>query len=261
MSTRGQRVCQMNGGEANYLFAIKSFMKSQPYLIMVINLSISLFYFGYLIRIFDESLTEVSNQNFKPINNPVWLSIVTMTTVGYGDFYPKSSPSRLIGILCAFYGVYFVALFLIALTNLLIFDAPDERSYLMILSLSEKEELKMKAINVISSAFRHKQETLINPEKPAWIKDRLITFLTNLRLFNEQAKELRIQASVRTPEDNIRKEIGGMKDSLIDLKSMTTKMNNLFKEKNFKKKNSDKNTQDASSHDESSEDSKSSDAN
>ena len=74
-------------------------MIEKAYIVLFANLIISMFYFGYLIRIFDQGLTEASGQNFESITNPVWLAIVTMTTVGYGDFYPKSSPSRIMGIL------------------------------------------------------------------------------------------------------------------------------------------------------------------
>lgn len=98
MGTRAQRVCQMNGGNATYMFAIKSVMKDQPYMIMANNLMLSMFYFGYLMRLFDQDLSEISEHNFNDINNPVWMSIVTMTTVGYGDFFPKSTPSRIISL-------------------------------------------------------------------------------------------------------------------------------------------------------------------
>lgn len=157
MSPRAQRVCQMNGCYASYMFAVKSLMKDQPYLVLITNLVLSMFYFGYLIRIFDQDLGTASGQNFDSITNPVWLSIVTMTTVGYGDFFPKSVVSRIIGILCSFYGVYLVSLFVIALENLLLFDQSEERSYELISRLEDKEELKLEAINVITSAFRHKK--------------------------------------------------------------------------------------------------------
>ena len=53
--------------------------------------------------------------------NAFWVTIVTMTTVGYGDFYPKSHMGRLMGIIISLWGVFFVSLFVVSLTNLLNF--------------------------------------------------------------------------------------------------------------------------------------------
>ncbi|KAK3083887.1 hypothetical protein FSP39_004756 [Pinctada imbricata] len=47
---------------------------------------------------------------FPDIPRSIWWSIVTMTTVGYGDFYPKSGYGYVVGTLCAFCGVIILAL-------------------------------------------------------------------------------------------------------------------------------------------------------
>jgi len=39
-----------------------------------------------------------------------WWALITMTTVGYGDFYPQSTGGRIIGVLCAWTGLIFTAL-------------------------------------------------------------------------------------------------------------------------------------------------------
>ena len=96
MSTRAQRVCQMNGCYASYMFSIKCLMKEKAYQVLTTNLILSMFYFGYLIRIFDQVLSSASAKNFRPISNPVWQTIITMTTVGYGDFFSLSTESRII---------------------------------------------------------------------------------------------------------------------------------------------------------------------
>jgi hypothetical protein len=214
MSTRAQRVCQMNGCYSNYMFSIKCLMKDQAYVVLMSNLMMSMFYFGYLIRIFDQDLSEISGQNFDNILNPVWLSIVTMTTVGYGDFYPKSNPSRIVGILCSFYGVYLVSLFVIALENLLYFDQSEERSYELISRLEDKETLKLEAVNVITSAYRHKKTKELNPDNKKIILGKLKVFRKYLMNFQTIAKSIRGNYGMDTPTDRVRREIDDLRNSI-----------------------------------------------
>lgn len=50
-----------------------------------------------------------NNEGFSNIPIGFWWSVVTMTTVGYGDMYPKSSFGYIIGSLCAISGLLMVA--------------------------------------------------------------------------------------------------------------------------------------------------------
>ncbi|XP_061196589.1 potassium voltage-gated channel protein Shaw-like [Saccostrea echinata] len=51
-----------------------------------------------------------SNEEFNSIPDAWWFSIVTMTTVGFGDMVPRTSVGRVIGALCALSGVLFISL-------------------------------------------------------------------------------------------------------------------------------------------------------
>ena len=46
-----------------------------------------------------------ARHNFKNLTTAAWNVIITLTTVGYGDYYPQTNFGRLIGIITAFWGV------------------------------------------------------------------------------------------------------------------------------------------------------------
>ena len=61
--------------------------------------------------------TRSVNSSFQTIPNGFWYSIITMTTVGYGDVYPQTTLGRIIGALCALCGVLLIALTIPVISN------------------------------------------------------------------------------------------------------------------------------------------------
>jgi potassium intermediate/small conductance calcium-activated channel subfamily N protein 2 len=55
-SPRAQRVCQMAGCKATYMFAAKSLMKATPYTVLTISMFLSVAIMGYNLRIFERTL-------------------------------------------------------------------------------------------------------------------------------------------------------------------------------------------------------------
>jgi hypothetical protein len=86
----------------------------------------------------------------------MWNVIVTLATVGFGEFTLKTSLGRLVGLITAFWGTFIVSYFVVTVTNMLTFAAPEEKSYILLQRLHYKEELKEYAVNVLSRAFKHK---------------------------------------------------------------------------------------------------------
>lgn len=84
---------------------------------------------GYCLRIFERPLSIPSGQDFNMMSNTIWNVLVTMTTVGYGDYYPKTNMGRIIGLIIAFWGVFIVSLFVVSLSNMFEFDSGEMKAF------------------------------------------------------------------------------------------------------------------------------------
>jgi voltage-gated potassium channel len=54
---------------------------------------------------------------FASLWDGIWWAVVTVTTVGYGDLYPKTVQGRLIGMVLMFVGIGFLSLLTAAVAS------------------------------------------------------------------------------------------------------------------------------------------------
>lgn len=98
-------------------------MKTTPVrFILVFGLSIT-FLYAYSIKVIEGPVYKVSIHSqrhlidFTYLINCIWYTFITMSTVGYGDLYPKTTFGRLIGVLIALIGNCLVSLMIISLNS------------------------------------------------------------------------------------------------------------------------------------------------
>jgi hypothetical protein len=122
----------MNGCKATTLFGIKSVVKENPYVLMLIMFVLSALTSAYGMQVFERPLNIPSNQDFNSYWNSLWLVVVTMTTVGYGDLSPKSYGGRIVGMIVCIWGIFITSFFTVTLTNFLAFTPPENKAYLLL---------------------------------------------------------------------------------------------------------------------------------
>ncbi|KAK3585422.1 hypothetical protein CHS0354_020139 [Potamilus streckersoni] len=88
-------------------FTVKASAKELFLLILV--LLIGGLVFACLIY-YAEQVEENSKNSFPDIPSAFWWAVVTMTTIGYGDLYPRTALGYVVGIICAVCGLLMLAL-------------------------------------------------------------------------------------------------------------------------------------------------------
>ena len=119
----------MNGSEAKFHFAVKSILAEKPFNLIAFTSILCILMGAFALRIFERPLSKESEMDFSSYSNTVWCVVVTMTTVGYGDYYPVTIAGRMIGFVVCIWGIVSISLFVASTDIMLRFTQSEENSY------------------------------------------------------------------------------------------------------------------------------------
>jgi len=115
MSPSSIRISKLYGFTPGITYCIKSIFKDNPFSFIITIFLISLGMFSFAFRIAENVI--YSTTPLGTYGNMAWMTVVTMTTVGYGDYTPKTQLGRIIGALCVSWGVLIVSVMVVVLTR------------------------------------------------------------------------------------------------------------------------------------------------
>lgn len=103
---------------------------------------IQLLILGYGMRI-SEGNVQRENPHFPPTGfenyiNCFWCVFITMATVGYGDYYPKSVGGRAVSFLAAISGIIVNSLLIVSLSAYLTMQTCETSSHLTLIRLQHQ---------------------------------------------------------------------------------------------------------------------------
>ena len=120
-----KKVCKSYGFENSVLFTIKSNIEINPEATVSYIFILTLFVFAYIIRIFELPRFRLDgDDNFDSFFESIWLTVITLTTIGYGDVSPLTIPGKITTIILAFWGALIMALIVVVLYR--VFDLSDD---------------------------------------------------------------------------------------------------------------------------------------
>ncbi|CAD8077239.1 unnamed protein product [Paramecium sonneborni] len=149
-SNRVNRLCGIYQVEFGPHFIFKVAIRENPYSTLCGLFSLGIFMFSYQLEISERSLLrtsiEIGNYYTK---NSLWVCMITIFTVGYGDIYPTTELGRLSMTLGLFYGVALTSLF----TAILYADLQPFVSELKSITLLDKTNLKFQIRQAAENAL------------------------------------------------------------------------------------------------------------
>lgn len=119
------------------MFAIKAELKKRPFLMIGILFTMTLVYITSIVRTLEMYRLLVTYRpyasddgdsfDFAFFFNSLWLVLITMSTVGYGDAYPRTHAGRFFIIFACITGMLIVSLMVVSLTNLIEFTPEEQK--------------------------------------------------------------------------------------------------------------------------------------
>ncbi len=101
----------------------------------------------------EDSQTQLND--FRYLLNCIWYVLVTMATVGYGEYYPKTLIGRLVGILSALTGTIIVSILIISLQQMLKLSPLEMRTIEFVDRLSYKEMIKKESAAYMKLSYKY----------------------------------------------------------------------------------------------------------
>ena len=150
---RAEKICNECNTLGGISFAIKAELKERPYTVVSLLMILSILIFGYALRNIEVAfIYEISTSSFHDwtyVWTGFWCIIITILTVGYGDFYPRTFIGRIIAVIACLWGTFLISLMVVSLTLSVEFTNQEQKAYEELKKAQVHHELKKKALNLI----------------------------------------------------------------------------------------------------------------
>ena len=149
-SSSSHRLCSIYCTKPTNTFVIKCMMREVPLKFILTMFMLGIVFFGYALRIAESPLFLVDKSpDLSEYFNCCWTSMLTMTTIGYGDYFPRTTLGRVIMFACCIYGMVVTSLMVTFVSQELQLSSGETRAYTVINRLIIKRDLKNKAKKIL----------------------------------------------------------------------------------------------------------------
>ena len=142
---------KLNNIKLDTHFAIKLYMDQYPFIILLFSMGLLLLWTSYCSRICDRP-AQGTLQVY--MWDSIWMQIITIATVGFGDFYPITTCSRFAGFIAMSGGITASALLVTLFSKKIGFSNQEYRLFLLTSRAIMNADRKTSAVTCMQRMFR-----------------------------------------------------------------------------------------------------------
>ena len=147
-----KKLCKEYGFYPGFVFIMKTKFVKSPRLTLVFLFSMTVFVLSYIVHIFEiyyliwpGTEKDVAQQGL--FYNVVYMVIMTITTVGFGDYTAKTFPGKFVIMFTALWGAVMISIFVLIVSNIFNLSQKEEKALIQI-------DVSRAAANAIAKSFR-----------------------------------------------------------------------------------------------------------
>jgi hypothetical protein len=147
-NSKARALCRDYKVKANLRFLVKCLLMKHPMFFIFGMAVLWLFVFALTFRIFERPVDDLSNFLYENPMTAIWFMVENMTTLGYGDFYPVTYPSRIISVLSYLIGAVIFSFMIVSLQKNVDLDIHQVKVFKYVVKIPF-------AINVIKKSLEY----------------------------------------------------------------------------------------------------------
>lgn len=203
-------LCNNWGVNPGVHFAFKAELKYRPFSILTIIFIAIMISFGFALRTFEffavskgidyTSLKGNGNDQdyLKDFINSIWIIVLTMTTVGYGDFVPSENYGRVICVISCILGMLLVSVIVVSLAIISEFSEEEKKAYSLLKKLNADNNVILKAAEVISALSILRMRAMSKNSK---LSERFVYIMKLKQSISVFKDDFKIASSMSLPLD------------------------------------------------------------
>ena len=135
----------------NSMYTLRCLIRSHPWNFSFISLFVGITWLAFLLQIAEYPLNRSAYSDWEQSYiNTWWLSFVTCTTVGYGDFYPQTSLGRIVGIVISIFGLLLTGLMVNNIIDLTNMNIQESHCFAVLEKCRLRDMIKTESIRVVA---------------------------------------------------------------------------------------------------------------